>query len=90
MAESIRDKLNKGILKPRLMALFNTWYVARRDLDSMSAGKSEFVDWVVSRICGVRDRDELAHWYVMRSAHVRARWVAERRVAAEQSREAEL
>lgn len=71
MAESVRDQLNKGILKPKLIALFDAWFAARTNLDSMSAGKVEFVDWVVSRICGVKDRAALADWYVLRAAHVR-------------------
>ena len=73
MNQAVRDKLNKAVLKPKLIALFDQWFAARTNLDSMSAGKLEFVDWVVSRICGVTDRAALADWYVLRACHVRAR-----------------
>jgi hypothetical protein len=68
-----KERLAKGMLKPRLIGLFDAWFAARTNLDSLSAGKLEFVDWVVSRICGVSDRAALADWYVLRAGHVRAR-----------------
>jgi hypothetical protein len=68
-----KERLTKAMLKPRLSGLFDAWFAARTNLDSMSAAKLEFVDWVVSRICGVSDRAALADWYVLRAGHVRAR-----------------
>lgn len=52
--------------------LFDAWFRGREDLVLESAGRHQFVDWIVTLVAKVDPKD-LPHWYELRAAHVRAK-----------------
>lgn len=72
MPRDWKEKVAKLGLTTKAKTLFDAWFQGREDLVLETAGRCQFIDWIVTLIAKV-DRKDLPHWYELRAAHVRAK-----------------
>ena len=68
----MQEQFSRIGLNTKLKLLWDSWFQSRDDLVLESAGRCQFVDWMVMRIARV-SRDDLARWYELRAVHVRGK-----------------